>query len=48
MRLKCERCSFEFILSKYNYHYFFVVCFETPYCPKCGKFIDEDLEEEEY
>ena len=32
----------------YYYHYFFVVCFETPYCPKCGKFIDEDLEEEEY
>ena len=45
MRLKCERCSFEFILSKYN---FFVVCFQTPYCPKCGKFIDEHLEEEEY
>ena len=41
----CEKCSFEFILSKYN---FFVVCFQTPYCPKCGKFIDEHLEEEEY
>lgn len=43
MKCKCERCGFEIIMSKYK---FVQLCFEAPYCPKCGKYMDENLEDE--
>ena len=42
MKCKCDRCGFEIIMSVYK----FQLCFETPYCPKCGKYMDEYLEDE--
>lgn len=44
MKCKCERCGFEIVMSV---HKFVNLCYGTPYCPKCGKYMDEDLEDEE-
>jgi hypothetical protein len=43
MKCKCERCSFEIVMSKLKFE---TLCFGTPYCPKCGKYMDESLEDE--
>jgi len=44
MKCKCDRCGFEITMSRYKY---VQLCFESPYCPKCGKYMDENLEDEE-
>jgi len=31
-------------MSKYKFQ---TLCFEQPYCPKCGQYMDETLEDEE-
>jgi len=33
MKLCCENCGFIFHMSKKNVQ----LCFQDPYCPKCGK-----------
>jgi len=43
MKLICERCGFKMIMSKRS---FYRDCLGTPYCPKCGKYIDENLEDD--
>ncbi len=43
MKIKCERsmCGFEFNLTQSN----FELCYLEPYCPKCGKYVNENLED---
>lgn len=43
MKVKCERCGFKMIMSMKSFHQ---DCYGTPYCPKCGKYIDENLEDQ--
>ena len=43
MMCKCERCHFEITMSRYKFE---TMCFEQPYCPKCGQYMDESLEDE--
>ena len=42
MKINCERCSFSFNLTQSNYE----LCYFEPYCPKCGKFVNENLEDD--
>lgn len=42
MKVVCERCGFEFRLSITNLKRLFLM----PYCPKCGGYVDENLEDE--
>lgn len=43
MKCKCERCGFEIVMSSYKFHQ---LCYMTPYCPACGKYMDETIEDE--
>ena len=43
MKCKCDRCGFEIVMSVYK---FVELCFGSPYCPKCGKYMNELLEDE--
>jgi ssDNA-binding Zn-finger/Zn-ribbon topoisomerase 1 len=44
MKITCDRCGFWLVMSRHHFEHW---CYGTPYCPKCGEYMDENLEDEE-